>query len=331
MRRFSTPRRQKPMTRPTIIPLLCAVLLLSGPAATFAATDGREDKPSAPVHPKRFGVKPADIAYGAYQRGMYITALNLALPLARKGNPAAQTLAAEIYARGLGVRRNEKEAARWYAAAAEQGVPEALFQYALLLIDGRLVEKDEQTAFAMMKDSADAGNRLAQFNYAQMVAARQPGPSGVKEAIAYYRRAAIAGLADAQYAMSQVLATGSGNTRRDDVEARRWLVSAARQNFDTAQLDLGTWLINGRGGERDEKAGFGWLKLAAEGGNVAAQNRLAKLYRAGIGTAPDSIEAAAWYILARRAGLVDPEMNIFLGGLTDKEQKKAIERANSLR
>lgn len=319
------------MTRHVMIPMMCAVLVMSGSAAALAAADKRQDKPATRIHPKRFGVKPADIAYGAYQRGMYITALNLALPLAKKGNPAAQTLAAEIYARGLGVRRNEKEAARWYAAAAEQGVPEALFQYALLLIDGRLVEKDEQTAFAMMKDSADAGNRLAQFNYAQMVASRQPGPSGVKEAITYYRLAANAGLADAQYAMSQVLATGSGNTKRDDKEARRWLVMAARQNFDTAQLDLGTWLINGRGGDRDEKAGFGWLKLAAESGNVAAQNRLAKLYRAGIGTKPDSIQAAAWYILARRAGLVDPELNIFLGGLTDEEQKKAIERANDLR
>ncbi len=320
-----------PMIRLAMIPMMCAVLLMSDPTAALAAGEERQDKPSTPVHPKRFGVKPADIAYGAYQRGMYITALNLALPLAKKGDPAAQTLTAEIYARGLGVRRNEKEAARWYAAAAEQGVPEALFQYALLLIDGRLVEKDEQTAFVMMKDSADAGNRLAQFNYAQMVTARQPGPSGVNEAIAYYRHAAKAGLADAQYAMSQVLATGSGNIGRDDKEARRWLVRAARQNFDTAQLDLGTWLINGRGGERDEKAGFGWLKLAAEGGNVAAQNRLAKLYRAGVGTEPDSIEAAAWYILARRAGLVDPELNIFLGGLTDEEQKKAIERANRLR
>lgn len=311
--------------------IVCAALLMPAPAATAAAGD-RQDKPQASrVHPKRFGVKPADIAYGAYQRGMYITALNLALPLAENGDAAAQTLAAEIYARGLGVRRNEKEAARWYAAAAEQSVPEALFQYALLLIDGRLVEKDEQTAFVMMKDSADAGNRLAQFNYAQLVTSRQPGPTGVAEAVTYYRRAADAGLADAQYAMSQILSTGAGGSPINEVEARGWLVRAARQNYDTAQLDLGTWLINGRGGKRDAKAGFGWLKLAAESGNVAAQNRVAKLYRAGIGVEPDSIQAAAWYILARRAGLVDPELNIFLGGLTNEERKTAIERANRLR
>ena len=106
---------------------------------------------------------------------------------------------------------------------------------------------------------------------------------------------------------------------------------AARQDFDTAQLDLGTWLIEGRGGPRDRKAGFDWLKRAAHGGNVAAQNRVAKLYMQGIGIDPDQVAAAAWYILARRAGLSDPEMDDFMNGLTAEETKQAIERANRLR
>ena len=91
-----------------------------------------------------------------------------------------------------------------------------------------------------------------------------------------------------------------------------WLAQAARQNYDTAQIDLAAWMIEGRGGARDCKAGFGWMKQAAEGGNVAAQNRLAKLYMEGIGTDPDLILAGAWYIVARRAGLIDPEMDDFL-------------------
>jgi len=35
--------------------------------------------------------------------------------------------------------------------------------------------------------------------------------------------------------------------------------------------------------------------------------------------------------VARRAGLSDAEMDDFLGGLTDEEQKQALERANRLR
>ena len=49
---------------------------------------------------------PKDDAYGAFQRGYYLTALSLALPRAEDGDTAAQTLIAEIYAKGLGVAQN---------------------------------------------------------------------------------------------------------------------------------------------------------------------------------------------------------------------------------
>lgn len=287
---------------------------------------------SAPgVDQNRFGGPPADAAYGAFQRGLYLTALNLALPRAEAGDAAAQTLAAEILSRGLGVPRDEAKAAKWYELAAEQGVPEAQFQYALMLLDGRFVEKDEKGAYALMQAAAEAGNRLAQFNFAQLLVKEDSGPTGIARAVPYYERAAQGGLADAQYAMAQIHANGVGGKKQDDVEARRLLMLAARQNFDTAQLDLATWLVEGRGGKRDLKAGFGWMSRAAQGGNVAAQNRLAKLYMGGIGTEPDEITAAAWYILARRAKLHDPEMDDFMNGLTDEEQKQALEKANRLR
>ena len=283
------------------------------------------------VDPQRFGEHPADIAYGAFQRGLYKTAYNLALVRAQAGDPAAQTLVAEILSRGLGVTRDEADAAKWYAQAAEQGIPEAQFQYALILIDGRFVKKDIQGAYALMQSAAEAGNQFAQFNFAQLLVEREPGDKGLQKAVLYYERAAASGLADAQYAMSQVYANGTGGKKKDDIEARRWLLLAARQNYDTAQLDLGTWMIEGRGGARDEKTGFNWLMRAAAGGNVAAQNRVAKLYMQGIGTEPDAIHAAAWYIVARRAGLIDPVMDDFMEGLTDDETQQALERANRLR
>ena len=300
-----------------------------GNRPTLARPEMQE--PPVDVDPSRFGAKPEDAAYGAFQRGLYITALNLALPRAREGDPAAQTLVAEIYSRGLGVPRNPAEAASWYARAAQHGVPEAQFQYALMLIDGRHAEKNLERAYELMQSAADAGNRLAQFNLAQMILTRRSGTEGVERALAYYEKAARAGLADAQYAMAHAYATGLGGRPVDDTRARRWLVLAARQNYDTAQLDLGTWLVEGRGGERDEEAGFSWLKRAAESGNVAAQNRLAKLYRNAIGNEGDPVLAAAWYFVARRAGLKDPEMEDFLRGLDEAQTREALENANRLR
>lgn len=282
------------------------------------------------VDPNRFGKREPDAAYGAFQRGLYVTAYNLALPRAENGDPAAQTLVAELLARGLGVPRDEAAAAGWYHKAAEAGVPEAQFQYALMLLDGRFVAENREEAYALMQAAADAGNRLAQFNFAQMLVDREPGGAGITKALPYYERAAETGLADAQYAMAQIYANGVGGKRQDDTEARRWLLRAAQQNFDTAQLDLATWLVEGRGGARDYESGFRWMKRAADGGNVAARNRLAKLFLQGLGTAPDEISAAAYYILARRAGLKDPTMDDFMRGLTAEQQKQALERANRI-
>lgn len=312
---------------------LCLAAFLATAAGPAIAADGdRVNSAIADkVAPERFGAKAADPAYGAFQRGLYITALNLAKPRAEQGDPAAQTLVAEILLRGLGVKRDAAEAAKWYGRASEQGNAEAQFQYALMLIEGRFVTKDVKAAQALMESAAAAGNALAEFNFAQLLVKREPGPRGLEKAAPYYRKAAEAGVPDAQYAMSQILANGIAGMPADNAGARKWLTAAARQNYDTAQLDLGTWLIEGRGGARDEKSGFAWLKRAAESGNVAAQNRIAKLYMQGIGTDPDPIFAAAWYITARRAGLVDPTMEDFMHGLTDEEQKTALGRANRLR
>ena len=285
-------------------------------------------QPSVPaIDPSRFG-KVLDDAFGAYQRGHYLTALKLAQPRAEAGDAAAQTLIAEIYARGLGVKRDGKEAAKWYGRAADQGDPEAQLQYGLMLLDGEFIDRDFDRAFGLMRKAAEAGKPLAQFNLAQML--METGAKST-EAVTWYERAAEAGLADAQYAMAQVYSNGFGGKERNEEEARRWLERAARQNFETAQLDLGLWLIEGRGGQRNMEEGFLWLKRAAESGNVAAQNRLAKAYMAGFGTEPDPILAASWYLTARRAGLTDMDMEDFLGGLTDEQIEEATQRSRELR
>jgi TPR repeat protein len=308
-----------------------AIALLLFAAAPVFAQEADKGPRAISVDPARFGSRQPDAAFGAFQRGLYITAFNLARPRAEAGDPAAQTLIAEIYSRGLGIARDAGKAVHWYAKAAEQGVAEAQFQYGLALIDGTIVAASNEEALRYLRLAADQGHALAQFNFAQLTLKLRPGAEGMKLAADYYEKAASGGLPDAEYAMAQVYAAGVGGRSRDLREARRWLEEAARKNFDTAQLDLATWLIEGRGGKRDLEAGFNWMRIAASGGNVAAQNRLAKLYRGGIGTEGDPITAAAWSIIARRAGLNDREMNLFLDGLTGEQQQKAIELANRLR
>ncbi|MGI0525265.1 sel1 repeat family protein [Rhizobium giardinii] len=273
----------------------------------------------------------ADDAYGAFQRGYYLTALELALPRAQLGDAAAQTLVAEIFAQGLGVARNTKDAAFWYGQAANAGDPGAMFKYALLLMEGRDVPRDKKRSEELMKKAADLGNSSAQFNYGQLLVADMPGERGLKAALPYYEKSAEQGIADAQYALSQIYLNVDGIDDNKRARAREWLLRAARAGFDTAQLDLAIWLVDGIGGDRNLDEGFKWMRRAAEGGNVVAQNKLSHLYVNAIGTRPDPVEAAKWYVLSRRAGLKDPALEDFYLGLTEAQQKAALSAANKHR
>ena len=57
--------------------------------------------PAAPDDPN------ADLVYGAYQRGQYKTAFDLATKRAQEaGDPKAMTMLGELYANGMGVKRD---------------------------------------------------------------------------------------------------------------------------------------------------------------------------------------------------------------------------------
>lgn len=92
-----------------------------------------------------------DDAYGAFQRGYYLTALALALPRAENADPAAQTLIAEIYAKGLGVAENVARASSWYTLAAKNGDRMAAFELGLLYLNGDGVPKNRQKAAELFK------------------------------------------------------------------------------------------------------------------------------------------------------------------------------------
>ena len=271
-----------------------------------------------------------DDAYGAFQRGLYLTAMNLALPKAQRGDAASQTLVAELLDSGLGVRRNESDALFWYEQAANAGDPKAQFKYTLMLMEGRRVKRDLKLADQMMQKAADGGNAEAQFNIAQLKVAQTPGEKGLMDALPYYEKSAMQGIPDAEYALSQ-LYISLPVPKEKQALARYWLEQAANQRFDTAMYDMGVWNINGIAGDRDYDTGFLWMKRAADNGNVVAMNKLAYLYINAIGTRPDPIEAAKWYVLSRRAGLSDLGLEDFYLGIEDDQQQEAIRRADAFR
>ena len=274
--------------------------------------------------------RPADLAFGAYQRGYFLTALELALPRADSGDPAAQTLIAQLYWNGLGVARDRRKATDWYKFAADGGGRAAQFAYANILLQGKILKPNTEQGEVYMRKAADAGHPRAQFNVAQIITARRPTWASFKEALPLYESAAEAGIADAQYALANIHAEAKGVAFGDDNKARQWLKLSAQGGFDSAQVDYGIWLANGRGGEKDIVEARQWFIKAATQGNLVAQNRLARIYAFGAGVEADAILGSAWHIISRRGGFSDTELDRFFQSLKEIDKKRSIEAANQL-
>jgi outer membrane biosynthesis protein TonB len=88
------------------------------PAATPTPTPSAPPKPAVTTKPgatpepspsptTAFEDPNVDLVYGAYQRGLYKTAFDLATTRAQyNGDPKAMTMLGELYANGLGVKRD---------------------------------------------------------------------------------------------------------------------------------------------------------------------------------------------------------------------------------
>lgn len=101
---------------------LAAVLLLSAPSPACAQS-------------LRSGV-------AAFDRQNYVQASRVFIPLAERGDAAAQTYLGFMFETGRGVPQNYTEAAMWYHRAAEQGDSLAQYSLGLLFDKGQGVPRD---------------------------------------------------------------------------------------------------------------------------------------------------------------------------------------------
>ncbi|MBT7285434.1 MAG: sel1 repeat family protein [Rhodospirillaceae bacterium] len=104
-----------------------------------------------------------DIATGlaAYDGGDYVQALAEWHPLAKAGDPDAQTALAGLYFQGLGVQRNPTAAADWYHKAACQGAAIAQLNLGDQYARGEGVRQNFTVALAWLNLAAQSGHTWA--------------------------------------------------------------------------------------------------------------------------------------------------------------------------
>ena len=118
--------------------------------------------------------------------------------------------------------------------------------------------------------------------------------------------AAAQGNSAAQFRLGQFYE----GTPDGDAEARAWFAKSASQGNPGAEYHLALLLRDGRGGPRDEQAGFASLSKAARAGYSAAEVGLGDAFLAGRGVPRDVAKAQEWYRAAAVQGDVEGQLRL---------------------
>ncbi len=271
-----------------------------------------------------------DPAYEAFDLGRYQTAFELAKIASDKGEPQAATLIGRIYQEGLGVPRDDVQAATWYRRGAEQGDINAMFAFGVMLAEGGALKKDRNGAAQMFENAAAKGHVVANYNLAMLFLMGDGKPLNPHRALAHLTYAADKGLPQAQYDLATLYATGTG-ADANAFDAARWFERAAGAGVPEAMLDFGVILFQGKGTTVDEKRGAEMFRQAAAKGNAVAQNRLARCHHHGRGVPANPAEAATWHLIAKSNGVDDAVLEQAFGKLNKADRAKAEQAASDWR
>lgn len=284
------------------------------PSPTTSPSPAARDLPSA---------LPPDLAFGAFQRGYFITALREASKRVSE-NPqdgAAMVLIGEIYAQGLSVKTDPEEAVHWYKLAADRGNREGAFAYGMALLKGEGIVRDEAAAKAALEKAAAGGHAGAHYNLGVLALGKPGGPQDFKTAAEEFRQGADAGDLDALFGLATLYRAGQG-VGKDSSEAASLFKAAADEKHAGAAVEYAVMAFNGEGVPKDEAAAARYFLRAAQDGNPVAANRLARLYAAGRGLPKDPLLAARWHLLARAKGIADPWLDGVLASLSPADKAK---------
>lgn len=154
--------------------------------------------------------------------------------LADNGEAYAQYDLGIIYDQGLGVTQSDKDAVKYYMAAANLGYPPAQDRLGTIYVKGLLgLPLDYQQAARWYTAAADQGFADAQYSLGVLYEQGRGVPQSYAEAIKNYTAAANQGQPRAQFALAYMYLNGKG-VKQDNVQAYIWLDLAASVNSDFA-------------------------------------------------------------------------------------------------
>lgn len=213
---------------------------------------------------------------------------------AEQGVPEAMRVYAIMLFKEICFQCNVQEGFRWFKKAAKLNDPIALNFVANRIF--KTGEGDRNSAVKMLKTAADDGYNIAQFNYAMIVEEGDETidlPQNFSEAAFYYKNAADQNYAPAQLHYAMMLEVGEGIPKNVQLAAS-YYKKAARSQPD-AMIHYGRMLRKGEYVKKNVKMALKCFKTAAKLGNKEGQYMFARMLQKGEGCKSNKNLAASLF------------------------------------
>jgi len=293
---------------------------------------------------------PAKEALTAFREGNHAKAIELAKPLAEKGNADAIYLIGYAYETGQGLEASRELALVNYRKAAATGHKDSIYRLSFILLASEDEAERSQAREALetaSKDDPAVAGRILGEAYLRGRLTKEPdfdktvtwwtsaatagdvpsllllarlheGQFGfadkkdLKKALGYYTKAAGLGDAPSMVALGSRLLNGD-KENRNEKDGREWLKKAIEAKEYSALLALGDFEENVK---KDPKAALALYERGKDAGQVDCILRVADAYTEGKGTDPDSARGASLLESAAKAGNPTANYRIAVKGLS---------------
>lgn len=200
----------------------------------------------------------------------YKTAFKELKPLIKEGNLDAISMVGYMYANGLGVDKDIKQARTLFEKGAAQGHIDSIDNLRILENNKYAVELES------VKKAAESGDKKAQNRLGEMAEFGQGMERDLEQAFEWYKKSADQGWVAAYYNLGRCYNFGTG-VEQNFSEAEHWYRKAATDGYSNAMFFLGTlYSVNQgsttEGNNSPDIEAYAWMHNAAKLGNATAQD-----------------------------------------------------------
>lgn len=207
--------------------------------------------------------------------------------------------------------------------AAEQGDPDAQYQYALMYYQGKGMPQDPAKALTWFRKAAEQGDADAQAICGMMYDDGVGTKQDKAKALYWYEKAGEQGKDGHSYICGVMYENGIG-ARKNPAKAAYWYEKSARQGAAPGQFEYGMLLYR----KEEYEEAFRWFEKAAEQGYASAQFNCGTMCESGKGTEKDPVKALYWYEKAADQDYFNAFLNCGMlyhnGGAAVENPEKAL-------